>query len=147
MKTPSPFIRELLHSTSAALLICLFLYAATSKLLDFDRFRGQLLNQAIPPEAAYPLAWILPVSEITAVALLLFRKTSPAGFLAATVLLAMFTGYIALVMLGFWQRVPCSCGGVLSHLGWRAHFWFNIFFLLAGITGLVTRPPARQAIR
>lgn len=134
--------RNLLCQCAAALLLLLWAYAATSKLLDFDRFRGELLNQAIPHEAAYPLSWLLPLSELSAAGLLLFPNTSRAGFLLSAVLLTLFSGYIGLVLLGFWERIPCSCGGVLRHLSWRAHLVFNLGFLAAAASGLyLTRKP------
>ncbi|MFB9844028.1 MauE/DoxX family redox-associated membrane protein [Mucilaginibacter ginsenosidivorans] len=134
-KTQAP--RDRFSPIAAALLILLWAYAAVSKLLDFDQFRGELLNQAIPRETAYPLSWLLPLSELSAAALLLFPKTEYRGFLLSALLLTLFSGYIALVLLGFWERIPCSCGGVLRHLGWGPHLVFNLAFLALSLAGVL----------
>jgi putative oxidoreductase len=141
--TRHPGPTDLLQALCAGLLISLFCYAATSKLLDFDLFRGQLLNQDLPPPAARALAWLLPPAELAAAALLLFRRSRFAGFAAAFSLLFLFSGYIALVLAGYWQRIPCSCGGVLGRLPWGAHLVFNLFFLAAALSGLLRQARAR----
>ena len=111
------------------MLILLWVYTATSKLADLSDFRGQLANQSFGTSTAAFLFWFIPISELLAAFLLLFTKTRFAGLIVSFILMSLFTGYIALVILGFYQRVPCSCGGVLKSLGWHAHFWFNLFFL------------------
>jgi hypothetical protein len=130
-----------LRSLLPALLVLLFSYAAVSKLLTFALFQRQLLNQPIPPQLARPLAWLLPLTELLTAGLLLFRPTRLAGLWAAFGLMALFSGYIALVLSGFWDRVPCSCGGILSHLSWQAHFWFNLCFLGIALTALLCHDP------
>ncbi len=50
--------------------------------------------------------------------------------------MASFTVYIGLVLTGLFGRVPCSCGGVLSSLGWEAHFLFNVCILALAVIGV-----------
>jgi hypothetical protein len=47
-----------------------------------------------------------------------------------------FTGYIALALAGIWSSMPCSCGGILGHLSWVPHLFFNLFFLIVTIIGI-----------
>ncbi len=116
------------------LLILLWVYTATSKLVDLTEFKRQLANQTFGKSVAAILLWFVPISELFAALLLLFSKTRFAGLTVSFFLMLLFTGYITLVLSGFYDRVPCSCGGVLKQLGWQAHLWFNLFFL--GISGL-----------
>lgn len=119
-----------------ALLILLYVYAACSKLADIAAFRGSLYNQAFPHELAGFLLYALPAAELGTVALLLFPLTERYGLLLSLFLLLAFTGYIALVLLHFFPRVPCSCGGILSHMGWKTHLVFNCLFLGINIAAL-----------
>lgn len=116
------------------LLVLLWVYTATSKLMDIAGFKEQLYNQAFSRTIAQILLWLIPSTELTAAILLLFAKTRLAGILLSFFLMSLFTGYIVLVLAGYYDRVPCSCGGVLKILGWTAHLWFNSFFLF--ISGL-----------
>jgi putative oxidoreductase len=125
------------------LLILLFVYAACSKLLEFTRFQHQLYNQNIPHGLAATLAYTLPVAELTSAGLLVFDRSRFAGLLSGFLLLILFSGYIGLVLLGFWDRVPCSCGGILNHLSWTTHFIFNLAFL--GINTFCLYENIRQA--
>jgi hypothetical protein len=50
--------------------------------------------------------------------------------------MALFSGYIVLVLTGVFGRVPCSCGGVIGSLGWWEHLVFNVVFLGIGIWGM-----------
>jgi putative oxidoreductase len=114
--------------TISCLLILLWVYTATSKLTNFSKFERELANQTFSYTTAQILLWLIPTIELIAGFLLLFIKTRFAGLLLSCFLMVLFTGYIALVLLGYYDRVPCSCGGVLKQLGWQAHFWFNLCF-------------------
>jgi putative oxidoreductase len=118
----------------SALLILLFVYTAMSKLLDFEQFKSQMYNQTLPHEMATALIWTLPEIEILTTMLLLFERTRSLGFYLSGILMVLFTGYIGLVLLNYFGRVPCACGGVIKALGWKMHLMFNLFFLL--LTGL-----------
>lgn len=73
------------------------------------------------------LAYVLPVVEMGAVILLVIHRTRLTG-LFLSLLMLLFTGYVAVVLLNVFGRIPCSCGGVIELLGWKAHLVFNIFF-------------------
>ena len=118
------------------LLVFLWAYTAASKLIDVGEFKRQLANQTIGKAAAAFLLWFIPISEILTALLLLFHKTRLSGLLLSAMLMFLFTGYIGLVLLGYFERTPCSCGGVLKEMGWQLHFWFNIFFLAISCFGI-----------
>jgi putative oxidoreductase len=120
----------------SALLILLFVYTAVSKLLDFKQFEKQMYNQTVPHDLATVLIWTVPEVEIIAAFMLFFQRTRAYGLYLSGVLMFLFTGYIALVLLKFFGRVPCSCGGVMKQLGWRWHLIFNLFFLLLSFIGI-----------
>ncbi|WP_109609600.1 MauE/DoxX family redox-associated membrane protein [Mucilaginibacter oryzae] len=120
----------------AALLVLLFSYAAASKLADTGKFRGQLYLQPFPHALSDALVYALPVIELAVVALLLADRTRKAGLIAALALLTAFTVYISMGLLHVWKRVPCSCGGILEHMGWGQHLAFNWVFMIINILGL-----------
>lgn len=117
-------------------LVLLWVYAAASKVLDFNMFRGQMHRQVLPDFLKSSLVYILPPLEIAAGFLLLFERTQLAGFFISLGLMSAFTIYVGLAVFRIFDQVPCSCGGVLSKMGWDEHFFFNIFFLLLTATGL-----------
>ncbi|RZK26470.1 MAG: hypothetical protein EOO43_02730 [Flavobacterium sp.] len=119
-----------------SLLILLWVYTAISKLANFAEFERQLNNQTFGKAFTTYLLWLIPVTEIAAALLLFFNRTRLYGLVLSALLMALFTGYISLVLLGYYDRVPCSCGGVLKQLGWSAHLWFNLFFLLLSVLGI-----------
>lgn len=129
--SPSGHVHQIPHikPVATALLILLWIYAALSKLLDYAAFQGQLANQNIPHALAGILAWALPLTELITCGLIFFGRSRLLGLLLSLVLLSVFTAYIALVLLGAWDRIPCSCGGILSHMSWEVHLGFNLFFL------------------
>jgi putative oxidoreductase len=147
MKT-SPTLNHFTRQTViAAVLILLFAYAAVSKLLDYDNFQGQLYNQAIPRALAGPLTWLLPAAELLTCVLLSSRRGQHLGLQFSLALLSVFTVYTGLVLLGFWDRVPCSCGGILSHMSWGFHLGFNIFFLAITVWALCPARAVHAAYR
>jgi len=118
------------------LLVLLWVYTAGSKLSDFAEFKRQLANQTFGKNAASLLLWFIPLSEIVAALLLLFSKTRVFGLILSAILMCLFTGYIGLVLTGYYDRMPCSCGGVLKDMGWHLHFWFNLYFLFISCFGI-----------
>lgn len=120
----------------AASLVLLYVYAAASKLADPGAFGRELHRQPFPPEAADALLYLLPLSELAAAGMLLFGRTLSTGLKLSLVLLVFFTGYILLAVLGYWQHIPCACGGIISRLTWGQHLVFNCLFIALNLIAL-----------
>ncbi|WP_053058401.1 MauE/DoxX family redox-associated membrane protein [Pedobacter sp. BMA] len=114
----------------SGLLILLWVYVALSKLSDFHAFQWQMRNQVFSRELATLISYVLPGIEMVVAALLFFESSRMAGFLVSAFMLFVFSGYILLIVLHVFPRVPCSCGGVLKSMGWNVHLWFNLAYLL-----------------
>lgn len=124
-------------------LIFLFVYAAVSKLTDYELFVTQIGQSPILTSFAGLLAWSIPLVELIISGLLVFESTRLLGLYAAFSILTAFTVYIFLASR-FSEVVPCSCGGVLSQLNWNEHLMFNITFLSGNVFAILffssTRP-------
>lgn len=118
-----------------SILILLWIYTAFSKIIDYDEFKGQLTNQVFSKGFTKVLAFVLPALEILTGVLLLFHKSRLAGFVLSALLMGIFTAYIALVLSSYYNYTPCSCGGVLKSLSWKAHLYFNCLFLFIALLG------------
>ncbi len=124
------------------LFIVLFVYAAVSKLLDFETFTVQLAQSPLLSAYAGFIAWTVPGIEILIACLLILERFRTVALYASFTLMVMFTAYI-LIILNFSDFIPCSCGGVLEKLSWTQHLIFNIVFLfLAALAILWAYPPA-----
>jgi hypothetical protein len=74
---------------------------------------------------------VIPAVEVIIALLLLVPKLCWWGLAASLILLLLFTGYNAGMML--WApELPCSCGGIVQQLSWRQHLGLNL--ILAGLT-------------
>jgi hypothetical protein len=120
----------------SSLLILLFVYAAVSKLLDYSTFKLQLGKSPFITAFAPTIAWALPIGEILVGLALASKRTRLLGLYASLFLMTMFSTYIY-TMLHYSYYIPCSCGGILSQMGWTTHFWFNIGFVAFSITGIL----------
>ncbi len=116
--------------------VVMFIYAATSKFLDFENFRLKLGRFPIISSYADWIAWGVPVIEIFIAGLFLFPKFMLPAFYASFSLMTIFTTYIILV-LKFSDSIPCSCGGIISKLGWKEHLIFNIAFIALALLGIL----------
>lgn len=128
--------RQFLSQLIDALFILLFMYAAMSKLIDYERFRIQLGESPMLTAFARPLAWIVPAVEIVIAILLAIPKLRLSGLYASFTLMVMFSVYI-IVLTGYTEYVPCSCGGVLQDMTWNQHLIFNIVFVILGAIGIM----------
>lgn len=120
------------------LYVLLFLYAATSKLAEYDKFQLQISKSPIITDYAQMLVWMVPALEIIISIMLLIKRTLMLGLYAAFGLMCLFTVYIYAI-LNFTDSIPCSCGGVIAKLGWTEHMIFNIVFVTLAIVGILLR--------
>jgi putative oxidoreductase len=132
MKTPSTVAFQIIRFV----LILLWTYAASSKLIDFGMFRAQMHRQVLFPFMKPIIIYGLPLFEIATALLLLFDRTCATGLYISGWLMLSFTIYVGLAVFKLLGKVPCSCGGVISSMGWNLHLAFNIFFLLAAVLGI-----------
>lgn len=117
------------------LYIVLFVYAAVSKLLDFDNFQVQLGQSPLISSFAGPVSYVVPIIEIIISIFLAIPRLRKIGLYFGFSLMVMFSVYI-FIMITYSPFVPCSCGGILEKMGWTTHLFFNIGFVLLGGIGI-----------
>lgn len=140
-------IRKHFTKTVSILLTLLFIYAAASKILDFENFQVQLAQSPLLSAYAGVISYSIIGLEFIVAILLCFRTTRLIALYTSLGLMAGFTIYIYLI-LNFSDFVPCSCGGILEKLGWKEHLVFNIFFfLLTAIAIFVTEKQKGTGLR
>ncbi|KAA2239874.1 hypothetical protein F0L74_27190 [Chitinophaga agrisoli] len=127
---------EILLEITCYLLVLLFLYTGFSKLLTQEAFEFDLLSTQINQFLTPVLAVGVPVVELLVAGLLLITRFRRIGLYSAFVLMVVFTLYVGYI-LAFAGHKPCSCGGVIRTMSWRAHLVFNIVFTLIAFTGMV----------
>lgn len=135
MKLPAT-IKSIIIETVCLLYVLLFVYAAVSKLLDFENFQVQLGQSPLLSAFAGWVSWLVPTIELIIALLLLFSKWRVIALFAAFSLMTMFTTYI-FIILNYSSFVPCSCGGILEKMGWTEHLIFNVFFVGLAVLGLL----------
>jgi uncharacterized membrane protein YphA (DoxX/SURF4 family) len=118
------------------LYVLLFVYAATSKLLDFQHFKIELGQSPLLSAFAEWVAVLVPAAEYITCLLLIIPRFRLIGIFFAYGLMVMFTAYI-FIILNYTSFVPCSCGGVLEKLDWKSHMFFNLIFVVLGVLGIL----------
>jgi len=114
----------------------LFVYAAVSKILDFENFQVQLGQSPLLSVFASWIAWLVPIIEMFTAILLVIPQFRNIGLWASFSLMVMFSVYIFIV-LHFSSFVPCSCGGILEKMSWNVHLLFNISFVILAVTAIL----------
>jgi uncharacterized membrane protein YphA (DoxX/SURF4 family) len=117
-------------SLTSFLLVLLFVYTGSSKLLAQQIFKEQLSNISYLEPFANFMSIILPVVELLTGLAIAFKATLRIGLWSAAMLMTVFTIYVAAMLAGDKTKLPCSCGGVIKALTWEKHLYFNIFFML-----------------
>src|ERR1700741_3050366 len=110
--------KQLMLEIISALFILLFMYAAASKLLDWQKFRVQLGQSPLLTSFAGWMVWLVPSVEIIISLMLTTSRFRRIGLYASFSLMVMFTAYI-IAITRFSDYVPCSCGGVLENMTWN----------------------------
>lgn len=148
--SPNRFLKfnKILIEVIVAVLLIVFLHTAISKLLAFSSFRIQMFQSPVFQKIPLLAAITGPSLEITAAALLIFRRTRMPGFILSFCLMAFFTWYVWYLMTTM-PHLPCSCGGVVSWLNWPQHLALNIILTVLSLVGIFllkyqNRPSARR---
>lgn len=118
------------------LLTIIFVYTAVSKLVHLDLFQWRLERMPYIASYASLISWGVPFLELVIAGLLWFPKYRKTALYASLVLLALFTIYI-IIVLKYSDSIPCSCGGVISALGWKDHIILNISFMVLSLMGIL----------
>jgi len=135
-----------------ALIVLLFAYTGVSKVLDYDKFVFQMRLAPLPLmiTLAPVLGVVMPVIELLIAMALLFNQTRLKALYATIGLLISFELYISGMMLTG-RHLPCTCGGIISKMGWGQHLLFNMLFILLSITTIYlikkNKQPALQNAR
>lgn len=121
------------------LLVFLFVYAAVSKLIDFQQFQIQLLKSPLLHVIAVPVSVLTPIAEILIAVMLCFGSMKLIGLYASFSIMLIFTFYIVAITR-FSSYVPCSCGGILQKMSWNQHLVFNIVFTILALSAALLYP-------
>lgn len=124
----------------SAAFILLWVYTAGSKLVNFATYKLEMEHQVFSLFFSHLLIILIPAAELFTALLLLFSKTNKLGLIFSLLLIFSFTVYIALILVNYFPKIPCSCGGVIGTLGWKAHLVLNLIFLAAAILALFNKP-------
>jgi hypothetical protein len=120
---------------AAALFILLFVYTATSKLMQLEHFETVLETSPLIGIYAKYMSVMLPAIELIAAVLLFLPTTKMTGLVLSLGLMIVFTVYIS-YMLVFNEHLPCSCGGVIGRLSWKEHLFFNLILIVVAATAV-----------
>lgn len=125
---PTNFQDQYFVKFAYALLILLWSYTGLSKLIDNATFEKQVTTLL---SANHPglISIGIPLLEVMTAFSLVWHRIRIMGLYLSLLLMAAFTAYVALVIAGYFGPAPCSCGGIISALGWRPHLLVNITFL------------------
>ena len=125
-------MRKIIETFVVLFFILLFVYTATSKLIDFENFQIQLAQSPLLSAFATPIAYGVVFGELFIALMLCFKKSRTSGLYLFIGFMTAFSVYIYLI-LHYSPFVPCSCGGILEAMGWREHLWFNVVVTGLGI--------------
>ncbi len=131
--------KELFIEFVSAAFAVLFIYAAATKLLDYDKFRLQIGQSPVLTGFAGIVVWLVPAIEVVIALMLTFQRFRLLGLYASFTLMVMFTAYIV-VITRFSDYIPCSCGGVLENLSWNEHLVFNVVFVVLAAISIMIYP-------
>ena len=127
---------NLFREIVAALFVLLFLYTGIEKLGERGEFEAAMSRSELIEPIASILSWTVPVAELIIVLMLFIPALRRAGLIAATVMMSLFTAYIVYI-LNYYEKLPCTCGGVIEQMTWKEHMILNIAFLVLGAIAIV----------
>ncbi|WP_088160587.1 MauE/DoxX family redox-associated membrane protein [Sphingobacterium sp. G1-14] len=122
-----------------AAMILFWVYVGIEKLWQLSAFHIALQQQPVISILAPILFWLLPLLEIGIGALLGLPsgRLQHLGWVASTIMITLFSIYIALGVLDVYDKKPCMCTSFLSHISWTAHLIFTLVILGLSLVGQI----------
>lgn len=117
-------------------LMALWIPISLDKFMNYELFKSAMIQQPFSDQLGEFLAYSLPALELAVGLLFILPKTRLWAFSLSSLLMAAFVAYVGLAVLKVWGKFPCGCGLVFHQIGWIAHLWLNIGFLLISLLGL-----------
>ena len=130
---------NLIVEVISILFVLLFIYAAVSKLADFQKFQVRLGKSPLLAPFVSAVTWLVPSTEVLIALLLTIKRFQLAALYFSFSLMIAFTVYI-ITILNFSEYIPCSCGGILQNMNWHQHLVFNSIFIILGIVAVLIYP-------
>jgi putative oxidoreductase len=132
-----PMKRPIIYQIIIFLLILLFAYTAMSKFLDYRKFVFQMRLAPLPIMnwAAPILGWLMPLLESLLFVGLIITRYRLIALYATFSLLILFEIYIGGMLLSG-HNLPCTCGGIISHMSWKQHLLFNAVFIILSLVAI-----------
>jgi putative oxidoreductase len=139
--------KEVIIETCIGLIALLFAYTAVSKFLDYEKFVFQMKLAPLPlmKTMAPILGVLMPVTELIIAVMLLFNGYRVKMLYATIGLLIAFELYISGMILSG-RHLPCTCGGIISKMGWGQHLLFNLLFILISMTAIFLIKKNKQPV-
>lgn len=106
-------------------LIFLLIYTASAKLLNFPHYVNSMRSQPLPILLRLPLTYLIPVLEVLFAYLIMVKGLRRTGLVATSILLLLFTVYVAYIKISGFEATTCPCGGLFSSLSWNQHLLVN----------------------
>jgi hypothetical protein len=127
-------IKTLAAELITGFLLVLFAYTGTCKIIDNELFVFQMRLAPFPymVQLAPFFGWLVPAVELMIAFGLLVTRYRLKSLYAAVVLLVIFEFYITTMMLSG-SHLPCTCGGIISTMSWKAHLFFNAACVFLGM--------------
>jgi uncharacterized membrane protein YphA (DoxX/SURF4 family) len=128
------------------LYIILFLYSGISKIMEYSIFKEQIATSPFFAPFSKLIAVSVPALEFISVALLIIPAWRLKGLYTSLALMTIFTLYIIGIMM-LNDKLPCSCGGVISELSWTQHIIFNCIFIALATIGAIFQIKVKREFR
>lgn len=134
-------MKNILTHFCITILLLLFVYTSASKFLNYDKFVFQMHLAPVPlMKILAPLfGWLIPsVEMIIAIGFAVgffIPSIKIKALYASVILLSAFEFYIVIMLLSG-SQLPCTCGGIVSQMGWKQHLFFNAFFILTAFLSI-----------
>jgi len=119
------------------LLIAMFTSFFLEQLYHFEQFQSKMQRQVFSPTLSNVLSYVIPLLLVIATTCLIIPKKRHVGLFSASVLMALFTGYVSAVLLGLFEFRPCACISIIKDISWQGQLYFNIAFLFIAFSALL----------
>lgn len=127
--------------TASLVLAAIFAASAAMKFADLDEFRSALESYRIAPAVLEPiLTYAIPLLELSAAAGLMFTSWRADAAVALLLLLAIFSGAIAINLVRGRVYIDCGCFG--PALRQKISWWLVARNVALGVLAIVAAVPA-----
>lgn len=139
--------KQRIKKSIVVVLVIIWLFSFFMKAIWYKQWQQEINNQVFGQVMSGILYYVIPLLFLLVAILLITEKTSSVGMYLSLILWLLMSSYILLILIGYFNRIPCSCAAIIPGFSWLQQLIFNGIGLILNLLYILFNRSERRLAR